>query len=475
MTGQYLFLKKTIPGIITLLVLLSGISHSYAQTNDKKIFGVTDFIKQVKQFHPVTKQAGILVSMAEAELLSAKGNFDPVLNIEASRKTFDGKNYYNYTNPELIIPLPIGDLKTGLENNGGDFVFSEATKGKSSYLGIELPLARGLVTDKRRTFLRQARIYQEQSEQERLQMLNNLFFEAYTSYWQWAGNYELFRIYAGFVEVAEKRLRLVRVAFQNGDRSVMDTLEAFTQLQNYQQSMTDAQIKLTNASLELSNFLWQEGNIPHQLPEEYRPDTLNILSLSELLTKEELIEQSSLNNPLLLSYTYKLKALELDKKLKSQNLLPYFSVKTNLLYKEYDLLKSIDPVYAENNYKWGLALKLPLFLREERGNYQKAKLKVKETELALLLKKQETNNKILAYSNECRQIAGQLITMRNLYQNHALLLRNEELKLSQGESSLFLVNSREIKLVESMQKQVELTIKYQKARFATEWAAGQLK
>ena len=132
MTGQYLFLKKTIPGIITLLVLLSGISHSYAQTNDKKIFGVTDFIKQVKQFHPVTKQAGILVSMAEAELLSAKGNFDPVLNIEASRKTFDGKNYYNYTNPELIIPLPIGDLKTGLENNGGDFVFSEATKGKSS-------------------------------------------------------------------------------------------------------------------------------------------------------------------------------------------------------------------------------------------------------------------------------------------------------------------------------------------------------
>ena len=475
MTCQPLSFKKNVHRIVILTLLVSGISDSYAQLNDKKIFGVKDFIEQVKQFHPVAKQAGILVNMAEAELLSAKGNFDPVLDIEASRKTFDGKNYYQYTNPELIIPLPAGDLKTGLENNGGDYLSSEITKGKSSYLGIELPLARGLVTDKRRTFLRQARIYKEQSEQERLQMLNNLLFEAYTSYWQWAGNYELSKIYAGFLEVAEKRLRLVRVAFQNGDRSVMDTVEAFTQVQSYRQSMVEAEIKLTNASLELSNFLWLDGNVPNQLSEAYMPDTLNNISLSELQTKEELIERSSLYNPSLLAYTYKLKALELDKKLKSQNLLPYFSVKTNLLYKEYTLLKTIDPVYVQNNYKWGLALKLPLFLREERGNYQKAKLKLKETELALLLKRQETNNKITAYSNECRQLASQLITARNLYSNYALLLKNEELKLSQGESSLFLVNSREIKLVESMQKQIELTIKYQKARYASEWAAGQLK
>ncbi len=475
MTGPHLFLKQPFRWIMIFVLSISGISHSYAQVNDKKIFGVKDFIEQVKGFHPVAKQAGILVTMAEAELLSAKGNFDPVLEIDASRKTFDGKHYYNYTNPEVIIPLPVGDLKTGFENNGGDYLSSETSKGKSSYLGIELPLARGLVTDKRRTFLRQARIYQEQSEQERLQMLNNLLFEAYTSYWQWAGNYELSKVYAGFLEVAKKRLHLVRVAFQNGDRSVMDTIEAFTQVQQYQQSMAEAQIKLTNASWELSNFLWQEGNVPRQLPESYRPDTLSTVALSELLTKEELIERSSLYNPMLLSYTYKLKILELDRKLKSQNLLPYFSVKTNLLYKEYDLLKSIDPVYVQNNYKWGLALKLPLFLREERGNYQKAKLKLKETELAFLLKKQETNNKIAAYSNECRQLASQLITARNLYQNYTLLLRNEELKLSQGESSLFLVNSREIKLVESMQKQIELTIKYQKARYATEWAAGQLK
>ena len=475
MTYGWLNIKKSFNGLLILVLLCSTISHSYAQVKDKKYFGVKEFIEQVKQFHPVAKQAGILVSMAEAELLTAKGSFDPVFDLDISRKTFDGKNYYNYTNPELKIPLPVGDLKTGLENNGGDYLSSEITKGKSSYLGIELPLAKGLVTDKRRTFLRQAKIYLEQSEQERLQMLNNLLFEAYTSYWQWAGSYELFRIYSGFADVADKRLRLVKIAFQNGDRSVMDTVEAYTQLQNYRLSMTDAQIRLSNASLELSNFLWQENNTPLTLPENYIPDTLSGLALTTLPDSGELIEQSSTGNPILLSYNYKLKALALDKKLKAQNLLPYFSIKTNLLYKEYDLLKNIDPVYIQNNYKWGLSVKLPLFLREERGGYQKSKLKLKETELALQLKKQEVSNKINAYSNESKLLATQLFNTKRLYENYALLLRNEELKFSQGESSLFLINSREMKLAELMLKQTELTIKYQKAVYASKWAAGVLK
>ena len=475
MTYCWLNIKKSFNGLLILILVLSAMSHSYAQVNDKKYFGVKEFIEQVKQFHPVARQAGILVSMAEAELLTAKGSFDPVFDLDISRKTFDGKNYYNYANPELKIPLPVGDLKTGLENNGGDYLSSEITKGKSSYLGMELPLARGLVTDKRRTFLRQAKIYLEQSEQEKLQMLNNLLFEAYTSYWQWAGSYELFRIYSGFAEVADKRLRLVKIAFQNGDRSVMDTVEAYTQLQNYRLSMTEAQIRLSNASLELSNFLWQENNTALQLPENSIPDTITGQSLNTLPDSGELIEQSSLANPILLSYNYKLKALALDKKLKAQNLLPYFSIKTNLLYKEYNLLKNIDPVYIQNNYKWGLSVKLPLFLREERGSYQKSKLKLKETELALQLKKQEISNKINAYSYESKQLATQLLNTKRLYENYALLLRNEELKFSQGESSLFLINSREMKLAELMLKQTELTIKYQKALYATEWAAGMLK
>ena len=50
------------------------------------------FINQVKSFHPLAKQAGLKVEKASAALLSAKGGFDPTVEMEASRKTFDGKN-----------------------------------------------------------------------------------------------------------------------------------------------------------------------------------------------------------------------------------------------------------------------------------------------------------------------------------------------------------------------------------------------
>ena len=62
------------------------------------------FIQQVKQFHPVAKQAAIQVEKAKADLQTARGGFDPSFNFDASNKTFDGKNYYYYNNPELKIP-----------------------------------------------------------------------------------------------------------------------------------------------------------------------------------------------------------------------------------------------------------------------------------------------------------------------------------------------------------------------------------
>ena len=213
-----------------------------------------------------------MVDKASAELLAAKGLFDPTINFDASKKTFDGKNYYYYTNPEIKVPLPIGDIKTGIENNGGTYLNSEESYGKTSYLGLEIPLAKGLILDKRRATLQQAKILKNQSEQEKLKMLNDLLLNAYTNYWQWAGANELFNIYTKYVQISTDRLRLVRLATKNGDRSAMDTLEAFTQLLNIEMMQTEALMKLNSASIEVSNFLWLQNDSAYQLPENNIPD-----------------------------------------------------------------------------------------------------------------------------------------------------------------------------------------------------------
>lgn len=442
----------------------------------QQLFGVESFIQWVKQYHPVARQAGLQVSKAEADLLSARGGFDPSVGINASRKTFDGKNYYYYTNPELKIPTPIGiDLKTGLENNGGNYITSEVTKGRTSYLGVEVPVGKGLLFDNRRAVLQQAKIYRDQSEQEKRSMLNDLLFDAYVSYWQWSGAYQLYSMYTRYIEVAGNRLRLLRNAYTNGDKAMMDTVEAYTQLQGYQMNQADALLKLNNAALELSNYLWWQNDSAVMLPAHYRPDTLQLAAEKNLSGIEELVSQALLQHPELRSYQFKLDALEVEKKLKFQSLLPYVTVKANLLNKDYYVLKNMNGAMLENNYKWGLELKMPLLLREGRGDYKKAKLKIQETSLQLENKQWQLTNKIRSYYNEYTLLQQQLQTTASMYRNYNALLKNEELKFSQGESSLFVINSRESKLIELIQKQTELRVKYLKAAYAVSWAAGMLQ
>jgi outer membrane protein TolC len=456
-----------------LLLFMFTSNVSFAQ--QKEMFTLDAFINQVKQFHPLAKQASMQVDKAKADLLAAKGGFDPTINLEASRKTFDGKNYYYYNNPELKIPLPVGDIKTGIENNGGSNISSELTPGNSSYLGMELPLAKGLFIDKRRATLQQAKIYVNQSEQEKLKMLNDLLFDAYTAYWQWAGSYQLFSIYSKYVQISNDRLRLVRIAQANGDRALVDTVEAYTQVQNFQLLQTDALLKLNNTSLELSNFLWINNDTAYLLPTTLVPDTVQFASNTTTPPLEELISKIATQNPTLASYNYKLDALEVERKLKQQSLLPTVNAKANLLSKDYYTFKTNNAPYLENNYKWGIDFKMPIFLREGRGEYKKAQLKIKETNLEVSNKRWEIEIKIRSYYNENALLQQQVQLATAAYNNFITLLKTENLRFVNGESSLFLVNSRENKVIETLQKITELRMKLFKAKYAVEWAAGLLR
>jgi outer membrane protein TolC len=459
-------------GLISVFFL---IVKCFAQLQEPQIFTLNTFIQQVKKYHPLAKQADIQVDKAIAELLASKGSFDPSVELAASRKTFDGKNYYYFTNPQLTVPLPVGNIKTGLENNGGDFIISEATKGKSSYVGLEIPLAKGLLLDKRRAVLQQAKILRSQSEQERLYIFNNLLFDAYVAYWQWVASYEQYIVYSKFTEVAANRMRLVRIAFVNGDRAMADTVEAYTQIQNYELLQSEALLKLNNAKLELANYLWLENYSAYQLPGNYMPERLQFTNNSIFKNVDELLTQSATQNPVLQIYNFKLNSLEVERKLKFQSLLPYFAVKVNLLNVDYHPLKNLSTNYLQNNNKWVLDFRIPLFLREARGDYKKAQLKIMETNLELVNKRQQAENKIRSYFNEYTVLLTQLQTTLKMYSTYQSLLRTEELKYNQGESSLFLVNSREIKVVEIMQKQIELAFKCYKSKYAVEWSAGLLK
>jgi outer membrane protein TolC len=202
------------------------------------------------------------------------------------------------------------------------------------------------------------------------------------------------------------------------------------------------------------------------------PDTLDSKQISIESSIGDLISLSILQNPEVRAYEYKINNLFIDKKLKFQSLLPILNVRSNILNQNYNVFKDAGAQLYQNNYKFGVDFKMPLFLREGRGEYRKAKLKIEETNLAFAAKKIEVQNKVKTYSNENFFLKNQLETQFTINKNTNSLLKGELIKFYNGDSNLFVVNARENKVIETAEKLISLQFKIVKSYYGLKWASG---
>ena len=472
---QYYQQKSLIVKILGYFLLISNFSVTGQQPQDFSL-SPSQFIAIVKQYHPITKQANLLIEKAKAEAIVAKAGFDPTFYIATDEKTFGGKNYYTYINPELKIPTWYGiEIKTGVEDNSGLFTSPETSLGQTSYLGIAVPIAKNLLMDKRRAALKQAVVLQKLSNAERQNILNDLLYDAYSAYWTWVKEYQNIQVFSNAININKERYRFIKISYQQGERAALDTVEALTQLQIIQFQQSEALLRFKNTSLELSTFLWLDNNLPYQLPTNAQPEMNwgkeNLLP--NTANVDELIQTARQNHPKLQLYNFKLEGLEIERKLKFQGLLPTFNIKANLLSKGYNVFNNFETP-LKNNYKFGIDFGIPLRLSEGRGEYQKAKLKIQETNFDIALKRMEVENKIRSYYNEFETLKQQMVLYEATFKNYQLLLKGEEARFKSGESTLFLLNSRESKVLETSQKLNELVAKLQKAQVSIQWAVGTL-
>jgi outer membrane protein TolC len=441
----------------------------------QKILKLDDFLELVKNNHPVAKQAQLRVDMSGAEFFAAKGVFDPMLTNESAQKTLDGKNYYNYQDTELKVYTPIGlTAKTGIERSSGSFTVDERTVGNLGYIGLEMPILKGLLIDYQRAALKQARIYQSQTEEEKRAVLNDLYLNAIEEYWQWTAAFQNFNLLDQNLVNAKSRLDLQRIAFQNGERSLNDTLEAYTQVQNIELLYQEAQMDAQTSQIGLAKYLWNNENNPYFLEVDVIPDLIAFGMISIEDRTEELVSTARSQHPELGIYRFKMDALDVERRLKRQSLLPTANLKMNMLSKNYYNFESAYSPFLANNYKFGFDFKMPLFLREARGDYQKTLFKISETNSVISNKTWEIENKIRSYGMELNGLKNQLNTTQRMVTNYRNLLKNEEFRLQQGESTLFLINSRENKWIESLLKNQSLKLKYLKSAYKQLWAAGVL-
>lgn len=462
-------------------IYISGILFLLFQgafANDStKVLSLESFLQIVKQYHPVARQAGIRIDMAKAELTASRGAFDPLLETGGQNKTFDGINYYRGNTVQLNIPTWYGvEVKAGIEYLGGLRTDPVETPGRTSFAGIVVPLGKNLLMDNRRAALQKAKIMVGASEQEKNILLNDLMMEAVDAYWSWVESYLVFTAYREVIDINRKRLDWVKAAWRNGERPAIDTTEALVQLQQFEYRQNEAWLNWQNAGVTLSAYLWTAGNRAYELPGHAVPDKklndlFDAVNFPEL---EQLAEEATRTHPELRLYDFKLKVLEVEKKLRFQELLPKLDLKYNQLGKGYNLAATVSGNGFENSYRYGIQFSMPLRLSKGRGAFRMARLKIEDARLEQSNKKILVVNKLRQYYNQLVVYKNQVNLLKRTHENYLRLQKGEELRFFNGESNLFLVNSRETKTMEMMIKLTETCISYNKKAFGLQWAAGKL-
>nr|WP_315206641.1 TolC family protein [uncultured Flavobacterium sp.] len=427
-----------------------------AQDITSKELSYTEFLGYVKKYHPLVKNANLEINKAQANLMMARGGFDPKIEVDFSKKQFKDKEYYSILNSSFKIPTWYGiEIKAGFDNSEGVYLNPQNTlpnQGLTS-LGVTVPLGQGLFINQRMADVRKAKMQMQLSQSERKLQAIAVLYDASLAYFNWKKNFNEVQLYEEYNNNAQIRFKGIQSLIKQGDKPAIDSVEAGIIVKNRKLSLEDSRLKLAKAKLELANFLWLENNIPFELSDELNPETLLEFTIQESLKTNDLLNTdfSITNHPKINALQSKIDMLNVEKKLKANMLLPKIDV-------GYSYIS--EPSYIDNyqfeDYKIGLDFYFPLFLRKERGSLKLAKYKVQESEFTLDLEKVQLTNKINAQKMEIESLLRQKELIKGLVQDNLTMLNSEERLFSFGESSLFIINTRENNLVSAQLSKIAL-------------------
>lgn len=425
----------------SILVFIVFVSMQVFGQDSLRVLSYKDFMTQVMNHHPNAFRADLIEKQGDAYLLKAKGYTDPKLFADINQKYFDDKQYYSYASGGIKVPTWFGiSFESGYNLNDGSFINPERQLPESGlvYAGLKLDLGNGLIMNERRAMLKKGQIAQASSEIERQVFLNQLHFEATEAYLKWNASYSKYLIYQDAVKNSEIRLEAVRQAAIFGDRPFIDTTEAKINVEMRKIALNQAQLSFQNAEAALEMFLWSNGSVPLEIENIIpSPPNENEVYSGSVVTIDSLV----VNHPFLRIQAYKLDQAEIELQWKKEQLKPDLSLKYNVLNEPIgnNPLADLSPY----NYQWGASFNYAFLTRKERGDVRLAKLKIEDQRFSLALKQQELEYKIQVALNNFELSSSQLSLTSSMRNNTEKLYQAEQKMFDIGESSVFMINSRE--------------------------------
>lgn len=431
-----LFSFRWCPLLVAWGVLSSGVA-AQVPAPDPAVLTLEEALDWALNNHPVGQIADAIELQGPAQLMAARGAFDPKIRGEWDRKEFLGKNYFDFGDVGVEWQSPYAfKVMGGHYWSDGIFLNDERTlpAAGQTYLGIKLPIIQGLVIDEARTRVQRGDIAVERQRALASVVRNELRYDVSIRYAEWLYAERALNILLQTTDLLERYLRDTRGLYRLGDKPAVDTLEASVYLNQQRLEVQQAEVDLQIAKLSFAELYWP-----------LEPGTEPTVPSIDILTLPEPGDWLS-NQPEILELQLSLADLQLEQRLKRQKLLPKLEAGYYLLGDGGASPISEGDQYGgplTRAYKIEAKASFPIFNRAARGDVELGRLKLLETEAKLNAKQQAMQQKLLAYTNAALAYDGQIDQAELLIRQSRQLLDAEQTLFDLGESTQFLLNVRQ--------------------------------
>jgi outer membrane protein TolC len=187
---------------------------------------------------------------------------------------------------------------------------------------------------------------------------------------------------------------------------------------------------------------------------------------------QEIISWAAENHPEIKKLIYKIDQYKVENRWYRESFKPQIDLNYSFIDAPVTGLGEANNPSFNDNYKMGIDFSFPIFLRKERANLQKNKLKMENTGYDLEQVRLGIQNSILSKYAETK-MSGKLASQyESISENYNRLLQAEFINLDAGESDLFKLNLQQDKLIFSQLKYIENLVKYQKNKAEIYYEAG---
>jgi len=413
---------------------------------------------------------------ADADLLSARGAFDPSIKGEGLSYATGGYSG-NYGGAYVEQPLEFYGSKVvgGYRIGDGTFPiydnYYETNSQGEAQFGVEVPLLRDGAIDRRRANIGRSEVGQTIADSMVELRRIELARAAAMTYWDWTAARNKVRVYKRLLDVARERDRQIAERVKKGDLPEFDRTDNQRAVLQRQAQFLSAERAVRSSEFNLGLFFRDAEGRPMNVSTMRSPDRIPVPMFDSFSALESSYEAALKARPEFKAIDGQRKQNELELTLARNQILPRLDLR---VYSAKDFGTG-DEKREEAELKGGLRVEIPLRTRTQEGRIdfyeaKQRKLEFTETFLKERIRAdvQDALNGVDIARKRVEVTVQEVVASRDL-------AKGELTRFNLGDSNLIFVNLREQNAADAEVREIEALQDYQKACVAFEAAVARIQ